>query len=181
MNSVGCRIATGSFNFPWRPEYQFDTHRVSGDASGAGAVVGHVGTRGGGMAFAGATALGTLALVTRHSDRRRSALSEAEELLRGDSVSYNFLGFYPRAMETCLQTREWGKVDRYAQALEDYTSTEPLPYIDFVIARGRTLAAFGRGKRDDATMQELQRLRNQAERVGLKVAIPALENALSLN
>jgi hypothetical protein len=120
-----------------------------------------------------------LALVTPNSDRRRSALSEAEELLRGDSVSHNFLGFYSDAMETCLQMAEWDKVDRYAQALEDYTSAEPLPYTDFFIARGRALTTFGRGDRDDATMQELQRLRDEAEHIGLKVAIPALEEALS--
>jgi len=82
-------------------------------------------------------------------------------------------------METCLQMGEWNEADRYAQAAEDYTSAEPLPYIDFLIARGRALADFGRGNRDDATTQELQRLRDEAERVGLKVAIPALEEALS--
>ncbi len=136
--------------------------------------------RDGGMAFAGPMALGTLALVTRNSDRRRSALSEAEELLCGDSVSHNFLGFYPDAMETCLQMAEWDGVDRYAQALEGYTSAEPLPYTDFLIARGRALAAFGRGYRDDATMQELQRLRDEAKHIGLEVAIPALDKALSL-
>jgi hypothetical protein len=106
-------------------------------------------------------------------------LTEAEELLRGDSISHNFLGFYPRAMETCLQMGEWNEVDRYAQALEDYTSAEPLPYADFFIASGRALAAFGRGNRDDGAMQEVQRLRDEAEHVGLKVAIPALEEALS--
>ncbi len=135
--------------------------------------------RDGGMAFSGAEALGMLALVTRNSDRRRLALSEAEELLRGNSVSHSFLGFYRDAMETCLQMGEWNEADRYAQAAEDYTSAEPLPYIDFLIARGRALADFGRGNRDDATTQELQRLRDEAERVGLKVAIPALEEALS--
>ena len=135
--------------------------------------------RDGGMAFTGAQALGMLALVTRNSDRRRSALAEAEELLRGDSISHNFTGFYPTAMEACLQMGEWDEVDRYAQALEDYTSAEPLPHTAFLIARGRALAAFGRGNRDDATMQELQRLRDEAERVGLKVAIRALEEALA--
>jgi hypothetical protein len=107
-------------------------------------------------------------------------LSEAEELLCGDSVSHNFLGFYPDAMETCLQMADWNEVDRYAQALEGYTSAEPLPYTDFFIARGRALAAFGRGYRDDATMQELQRLRDEAKHIGLEVAIPALDKALSL-
>lgn len=44
---------------------------------------------------------------------------------------------------------------------------------------GRALAAFGRGKRDDTTIQELRRLRDEAKSVGLNVAIPALEKALS--
>ena len=63
--------------------------------------------RDGGMTLAGARALGTLALVARNSDRRRSTLSEAEELLRGGSVSHNFLDFYTYAMETCLQMGDW--------------------------------------------------------------------------
>jgi hypothetical protein len=33
---------------------------------------------------------------------------------------------------------------------------------------------------DDATVQEIQRLRDEAKRLGLKVAISALEEALSL-
>jgi len=131
------------------------------------------------MAFLGPPALGMLALATRDSDRRRSAMTEAEALLRGSSVGHNFLFFYSDAMETCLQMGEWEEVDRYAQALEDYTSAEPLPYTDFFIARGRALAAFGRGNHDDATMQELQRLHGVAERVVLKVAIRALEEALA--
>ncbi len=135
--------------------------------------------REGGMAFTGARALGALALVTRNAGRRRSALAEGEELLRGNSISHNFLDFYAVAVDTCLQTGEWDEVDRYAQALEDYTSAEPLPYTDFLIARGRALAAFGRGNRDDATMQELQRLRDEGERVGLKVTIRALDEALA--
>ena len=135
--------------------------------------------RDGGMAFSGAAALGMLALAARNSERRRSALTEAEELLRGDNISHNYLGFYPLAMETCLQMGERDEVDRYAQALEDYTSAEQLPYIDFFIAHGRALAAFGRGNRDDATMQELQRLRDEADRVGIKFAMHALEEALA--
>ena len=99
--------------------------------------------------------------------------------LRGSCAGHNFLYFYSDAIETCLQMEEWDEVDRYAQALENYTSAEPLPYTDFFITRGRALAAFGRGDHDDAIMQELQRLRDEAERVGLKVAIPALEEALS--
>ena len=135
--------------------------------------------RDGAMAFAGPQALGLLALVTQSSSRRRAALSEGEQLLRGDCISHNFLVFYTEAMETCLQTGEWDEVGRYAQALEDYTSSEPLPQTSFFIARGRVLANFGRGNREPAMMRELQQLRDEAEHINLVIAIPALEAALS--
>lgn len=130
--------------------------------------------------FWGPYALGTLALATDDPDCRRSALEEGqEELLNGDCLSLNYLWFYRDAMEASLQAKAWDNVERYAMALEDYTRTEPLPWSDYYIARARTLAAFGRGNRDDATAKELLHLRDEAERVGLKVAIPALEEALS--
>ena len=127
----------------------------------------------------GAAALGTLALVTRDSSLRCAALLEAEELLRGPSVSHSVFFFYTDAMETCLNNGQWDEVDRYAQALGDYTRAEPLPVTDFYIARGRALASFGRGEHDDAMMGELKRLRDEAQRVGFKVTIPALDKALS--
>jgi hypothetical protein len=62
--------------------------------------------------------------------------------------------------------------------LEAYTSAEPLPWSDLIIARGRALAAHGRGKRDDAIAAELRRLRDELDRVDLKVLVPALDAAL---
>ena len=64
-----------------------------------------------------------------------------------------------------------------ATALEDFTGPEPLTWYDFFIARGRTLASYGRGNRDVATMQGFGRLRDEAERVGLRIFLPALETA----
>ena len=69
-------------------------------------------------------------------------------------------------------------MERYAAALETFTSAEPLPWTSLFIAKGRALAKFGRGKSDDATMEELQHLLDEAKRVGLIMALPALEGAL---
>ena len=132
-----------------------------------------------GMRFWGPYALGTLALATDDPERCRLSLEEGEKLLHGNCPGPNYFWFYRDAMEVCLQTKAWDDVERYAMALEDYTSAEPLPWSNFYIARGRALAAFGRGKCDGATRQELQCLHDEAERVGLKVAIPALGEALS--
>jgi hypothetical protein len=52
-------------------------------------------------------------------------------------------------------------------------------WIDYFIARGRALAAVGQGARDEKTLGEIARLRDVAEEVGSKIALPALETALA--
>ena len=132
-----------------------------------------------GIGYIGAALFGTLALAAGDATRREHALRDGEKILRRGCISHNYFEFYQDAMEACLNIGDWERVNLYAAALEDYTREEPLPMTDFFIARGRTLAAFGRGNREDPTMQELQCLRDEAERVGLKLALPALEAALS--
>ena len=68
-------------------------------------------------------------------------------------------------------------VVRYADALEAYTSGEPLPWSNFLIARARALAAWGRGARDAASLAELARLRDQAASAGLGPLRAALDEA----
>ncbi len=63
-------------------------------------------------------------------------------------------------------------------ALGDYTRSEPLPWCDFFIARGRALAAFGQGRCDPEILAELRRLREEAERNGFTTALAALDAAL---
>jgi hypothetical protein len=107
-------------------------------------------------------------------------LEEGENILREGVVSHNYFWFYRCAMDALIHVNDWDRVERYASALEDYTREEPLAWTDFFVARGRALAAFGRGQRDDATVQEIQRLRDEAKRRGLRTGMVALEEALSL-
>ncbi len=132
-----------------------------------------------GITYSGPWALGVLAMITRDPAQRRRALKEGDLILRQECVSHNYFWFYRNAMEACLESGEWEEVERFAAALEAYTRPEPLPWSDFFITRGRILTAFGRGQRDDATMQKLKHLRDEAERVGFKTAVPALEKALA--
>jgi tetratricopeptide (TPR) repeat protein len=134
-----------------------------------------------GMAFWGPCALADLAQATQDADERRAVLDEAEALLKNESVSHNHIIFYTSAMELCLRMAEWDEVERYARALQDYTAVEPLPRCDFYIARGTALAAFGRGNRDQGTMENIRCLHDEAKRIGLKAAIPAMEAALKSN
>jgi tetratricopeptide (TPR) repeat protein len=131
-----------------------------------------------GMAFMGPWILADLALVTADPDERRNALAEGERLLAAGSLSHNHLWFYPAAIETSLEYREWSEAERYAQALEAYTRPEPLPWADFHVARGRALAACGAGRRDPTVMDQLARLRDEAARTGFKSALAAMDDTL---
>lgn len=131
-----------------------------------------------GAAFIGPWVLGSLALVTSDTEQRHWALREGERLLRGNSVSHNFLHFYPNAIEAALEEKDWCEAQRYAALLEEYTRLEPLPWADFFIARGRVLAVLGAGVRDSAMEERLRQLYIEARRANLKAALPALGKAL---
>ena len=130
------------------------------------------------ITFVGPWILGKLARQTDAREVRQRALQEGEELLRQGCVSHCYFHFYRDAIETALMTADWDNAERYATALEAYTSAEPLPWSDFFIARGRALAAHGRNSRSSTIQQELRRLRDEALRVGLLAAVPALDQAL---
>jgi tetratricopeptide (TPR) repeat protein len=132
-----------------------------------------------GIGFIGPRVLAGIALGTDDPATQRKALQDGESLLKEGSVSHNHFNFYRDAMSVCLANEDWEEVERYAAGLEKFTSAEPLSWCDFFIARGRALAAFGRGSRDVALIEELVRLRDEAEGVGLKVALPELDLALA--
>ncbi len=130
------------------------------------------------MTFHGPYVLGVMALTTDKASVRHEAFEEAETILRKGCVSHNYFWFYRDAMDASLEAGEWADAERFAQALEDYTAAAPLPWSSFYIARGRTLAAAGRGVRSEFLREEIDRLRHEAERAGLMSALPALEKAL---
>src|SRR5690606_33604837 len=76
--------------------------------------------------------------------------------------------FYQAAIDAALGARDLAAAERYAAALEEYTRPEPLPWADFIVARGRALAAGGRGERDGKADERLLALRALTERIGLK-------------
>jgi hypothetical protein len=131
------------------------------------------------MPFEGPRTLGTLALAIEDPTERRPVLAEAEEIIQAGCVGHNPLWFYTDAIEVALELADYDEAERFAAALEDYASPEPLPWTDFFAARGRVLAAIGRGKEDDAIRSELRRLQDEARRLGLILALPRLEAALS--
>jgi hypothetical protein len=131
-----------------------------------------------GTAFLGPFALGALALATDDPTLRREALEEGEALLRAGAVSHNHLLFRRDAIDACLGAGDPEGAERSAAALEVFTRSEPLPFSDFYIARARALAARSANRSDAATLAELERLREEGERLGLLVALPQIETAI---
>jgi len=131
-----------------------------------------------GMKYIGPSVLGCHARIAEDRETWSRALNEGETILQKGCVSHNYLWFYRDAIEVCLTASEWDMAERYAVALERYTHPEPLPWSDFFIARGRTLSAHGKGRRDNALPSILRDLSSEAQRFGLKLAGRAIEDAL---
>jgi class 3 adenylate cyclase/tetratricopeptide (TPR) repeat protein len=132
-----------------------------------------------GMSYMGPFALAILASTTPDATRRDAALAEGESILEAGSLSHNYYWFYREGIDLCLRLGDWARAERCAAALEDYFSREPTPLTDFVVARGRALAAHGRGRRDAGTQGELRRLKDLASANGLKFPLIAINRALA--
>ncbi|MGQ0662214.1 MAG: adenylate/guanylate cyclase domain-containing protein [Pseudomonadota bacterium] len=133
-----------------------------------------------GIGFVGAWVCGTLALVSDDPAKAAAALAEGEKILAAGCVGHNYFAFYRDAMEVALRNGAFDEVVRYAAALIEYSRPEPLPWAEFVAARGKALAAHVRGTRDEKTRASLLALKAEAERVGLLAAVPALDRALGI-
>jgi class 3 adenylate cyclase/tetratricopeptide (TPR) repeat protein len=131
-----------------------------------------------GMQFLGPDLLGQLAILTDDDALRRRSLAEGEQLLRAGSVGHNHLRFNRHAIEASLNAEAWDEAERYAQALEDYTRPEPLPWAEFWISWGRALAAYGRDPRSPVGLDAVKCILDQAKRIGMLPAIPALQRAI---
>jgi hypothetical protein len=98
-------------------------------------------------------------------------------LLEQGCVGHSQLQFYVSAIDGALEQREWSEAERYANALEDYVRAEPVPWTDFFTARGRALAAAGRGVVDRIALDAVRR---NALALGYAAAVPAIDAALSV-
>jgi len=133
-----------------------------------------------GMTFVGPTVLAVKAALSDDADERQNALAEAEDILDSGCVAHNNMWFPNITLDIHLQHNNWSEVERQATRLEAFTNEQPLAWADFMIARGRALAAWGRGERNDDLVVEITRLHDQANQAGLMHALPALERALAV-
>lgn len=133
-----------------------------------------------GMVFVGARVLGMQGLVASSEAERREALAKGESLIAEQQpIAHNVLWFYRDAIEAALDQGDWDAADRYAGAYAAYTAAEPLPWCDFFIARGRSLAALGRDPSDEAARQAAADTLAVAREVGFVHASDRLTRAIN--
>jgi class 3 adenylate cyclase/tetratricopeptide (TPR) repeat protein len=130
-----------------------------------------------GMTFFGPTALAIWAAVSDEPEDARAALAEAERLLDSGCVAHNHFWVGRTAIDYTLSIGDWDEAERHAARLEAYTREQPLAWPDFMIARGRALAAWGRGTRTQELVTEIGRLTEVARRKGLRLSATDLERA----
>jgi tetratricopeptide (TPR) repeat protein len=128
--------------------------------------------------FAGPWCLGAMARSAPDEERRNWAIEEGFRILSEEAVSHNYLFFYRDIMEAGLERGDWELLQRACDALTDYTRAEPLPWSDFQIARARALRDYYQGHDREAAVKTLHQLKEQAERVGLEIALPRIAAAL---
>lgn len=126
-----------------------------------------------GMRFCGPLLLGLKARLQDDAREREQCCIEAEALLAKGCVGHNAIGYYRYGIEDALARGEWSRVLERIGALADYTRREPLPYSDFLMARGRTLVALAQRPQDATLQAELSRLRADAERLRWPLDWPA--------
>lgn len=132
-----------------------------------------------GMGYTGPFAYGVLALIETDRDSCLQALETGEAELARGCVSHNHLYLRALAIDAALAHGEWQLVELNADRLAAYTGSEPLPWSEFVIARGRALARHGRGERGASLLAELRGLHAAALQAEHVIAMPALAKALA--
>ena len=129
------------------------------------------------MSFVAPRVLAMLALLD--GAQRLSALAEGISVLRSGCLAHNVLWFYRDAIEAHLKAGDLEQARSCAALLEQYTRHDPLPWSQFVVERGRSLARYAEGGHNRALFDELAELKGRGEKAGLNVALPAIDAALA--
>jgi len=115
------------------------------------------------MTFCGPYLLGLLAGIAEDPATRQACRTEAEALLAKGCQSHSHFAYHRLAIDDAIARNDWPRALENVAALADFTRAEPVPYCDFVIARGRALVALGQRPGDAGLRAEVAALRAQAE------------------
>lgn len=84
-----------------------------------------------------------------------------------------------RSLRSALELEDWDVFDRLVAAIAALPPPEPLPMLDYNVARHTALARVARGSRDAATRDALRAVRDRAATVGMRLDVAKLDAALA--
>ncbi len=125
-----------------------------------------------GMAFCGPIALGLKAWIGSDAAEAARCRAEAKALLSADAVSHCHFAYHRYGIEAGIEQAAWSRVEQHADALERFTASEPLPHVQFVVARARLLAGLARSPTDASLREELAALQAEFRRLDWRVVWP---------
>ncbi len=125
-----------------------------------------------GVGFCGPMLLALLARVTDDPKQRAALHAEARAWLEHGAVGHSYIAYYRLGIEDAIARADWAMGLQHAAALAAHTAREPLPYTDYLIARGRALIALGQRPQDRALHEEVLRLRAEAGRLRWSIGWP---------
>lgn len=132
-----------------------------------------------GIHYIGPLVLGYLARVCADDPaRRRALIDEGAALVADGRLAHNVLFFGMNAIDCSLEDGDLAAARRHATALADCFRDDPLPFVDFLVARAGALILHREGM---AAMEAAVALRNATEtgrQLGYLALLPELESAL---
>jgi class 3 adenylate cyclase len=129
------------------------------------------------LTFAGPMVYGAWALVEPDPARQLELIRDGEALLQKTTLPHNHMLFNRLAIDWALEGGHWSEAERFAEALAAYfAAREPLPLIDLLTDRARTLAILGRNPDDADALRRLSELRTLARSHGLLIPFPPLND-----
>jgi hypothetical protein len=120
-----------------------------------------------GVGYIGPAVLAELARTLRDPAERRRLLDQGMAMLANGSISHSHFNFHRESIETALDMGDWDAAGRFADALEDYTRAEPLPWSTLFINRGRLLIRYYKGDRSDELRRQMADILSICCSVGL--------------
>ena len=120
-----------------------------------------------GRNFVGPKALSALALATQDPALQDELLGQGSIILGEGCVGHSHLHFYPDACAVMLGRNEWDRANAFADALAEFTASEPLPMVDLSIRQTRLLAEAGQKGMDPTEHTDFEALRAQFAKLGI--------------
>ena len=129
-----------------------------------------------GERFYGGIVHGARAMMAEHEGDLRRVLADGERSLAQGAPAHSHFWYRREAINALLRNGDWEGALWQADALENFTRAESVPYVDFQVRRARVLAAAVRGEHNAA---ELAACRERAVELTLSEAIPMIDAALA--